>query len=265
MRMRTAVASAAEPGLQVKADPMNSISRHTGWRRLLHGLSETVRVELTGEAGLAGKDTNPHHRSEASVANRKADSMTDSMTDNEIATNSHKLPEVPMNTHDELLLWHALHRLEVTYWYDVDFNEGRTAHEFFTPDGVKMVGHNRFEGREEIRAFYEWRARQTVAKAVRLLGISGVKAVRHLITNLFVASSSERCATVLGIVIFHGGLTYPSMRQSNPPMMVADLTNECVLNKDNVWRFKSHTLRPVFMSNATPPSMEIDPNFLKHT
>jgi len=88
------------------------------------------------------------------------------MTDKEIATN-HKLPEVPMNPHDELLLWHALHRLEVAYWYDVDFNEGRTAHEFFTPDGVKMVGHNRFDGREKIRAFYEWRARQNGAIAVR--------------------------------------------------------------------------------------------------
>jgi hypothetical protein len=258
MRMGTAVASAAE---QVKADPRNSVSRHTGWRRLLHCLSEPVRVELTGEAGLAGKDTSPNHRSEAPVANQK----THSMTDNEIATKPHKLPEVPTNTHDEVLLWHALHRLEVTYWYDVDFNEGRTAHDFFTPDGVKMVGHNRFEGREDIRAFYEWRARQNGAKAVRQLGISGVKAVRHLITNLYVASSSERYATVLGMVIFYGGLTYPSKRQSNPPMMVADLINECVLNKDNAWRFKSHTLRPVFMSNATPPSMEIDPNFLKHT
>jgi len=191
--------------------------------------------------------------------------MTDSMTDNEIAANSHKLPQVPTNAHDELLLWHALHRLEVAYWYDVDFNEGRTAHEFFTPDGVKMVGHNRFEGREKIRAFYQWRARQNGANAVRQLGISGVKAVRHVIANLYVASSSERRATVLGMVIFYGGLTYPLKRQSNPPTMVADLINECVLNQDNVWRFKSHTLRPVFMSNATPASMEIDPNFLKHT
>jgi hypothetical protein len=41
--------------------------------------------------------------------------------------------------------------------------------------------------------------------------------------------------------------------------------NEYVLNKDNVWLFKSHTLRPVFMSDATPPSMGINPNFLKHT
>jgi hypothetical protein len=165
-----------------------------------------------------------------------------------------------MNTHEELLLWPALHRLEATYWYDVDFNEGRTAHEFFTPDGVKMVGHNRFEGRKEIHAFYEWRARQNGAKAVRQLGISGVRAVRHLITNLYVASSGERCATVVGIVTFYGG---KSKRQSSLPM-VADLINECVLNKDDVWRFKSHTLRPVFMSKVTPPEMQIDPNFLKH-
>jgi hypothetical protein len=181
------------------------------------------------------------------------------MTDNQIAANSRKPPEVPMNPHDELLLWHALHRLEVAYWYDVDFNEGRTAHELFTPDSVKIVGHNRFEGREQIRAFYEWRARQNVASAVRQLGISGVRAVRHLITNLNVASSSERCATARGIVIFYGG---KSKLQSNPPM-VADLISECVLNEDNVWQFKSHALRPVFMSYETPPSMQIDPDFLK--
>jgi hypothetical protein len=166
-----------------------------------------------------------------------------------------------MNNHDELLLWHALHRLEATYWHDVDVNEGRTAHEFFTPDGVKMVGHNRFEGQEQIRAFYAWRARQGPTEAARKLGISGVRAVRHLITNLYVASSSERCATVLGIVIFYGGA---SKQQSNPPM-VADLNNECVLIEHNLWRFKSHTLRPVFMSKVTPPEMLIDPNFLKHT
>lgn len=182
------------------------------------------------------------------------------MTDIEIATDLHRSPEVPINTHDELLLWHALHRLEVAYWYDVDFNEGRTAHEFFTPDGVKMVDHSRFEGREEIRAFYQWRARQKVATAASQLGISGVRAVRHLVTNLYVASSSERCASVRGMVIFYVG---KSKLQSHPPM-VADLISECVLNKDNLWRFKSHTLRPIFMSYETPPSMEIDPNFLRH-
>ena len=172
---------------------------------------------------------------------------------------------MPTTPHDDFLLWYALHRLEVAYWYDVDFNDGRAAHDFFTPDGVKIVGHNRFEGREQIRAFYEWRAGQIGEKAVDRLAISGVKAVRHLITNLQVTLSSDHSATMLGIIVFYGGLTYPSTRQSNPPMMVADLINECVLNEDNLWRFKSHTLQPVFMSAAPPPSMEIDPMFLRDT
>jgi hypothetical protein len=55
--LRTAVASSAERGLQVKADPMNSVSR----RSMLAEAASwplVVRVELSGEAGLAGKDTN---------------------------------------------------------------------------------------------------------------------------------------------------------------------------------------------------------------
>ena len=87
-----------------------------------------------------------------------------------------------------------------------------------------------------------------------------MRAVRHQITNLYVASSSERRATVRGMVIFYGG----KLKGESSPPMVADLTAECVLNEDNAWRFKSHTLRPIFMSHETPPSMEIDTNFLKH-
>jgi hypothetical protein len=72
-------------------------------------------------------------------------------------------------------------------------------------------------------------------------------------------------ATVLGIVSFYGGVTYPSKRQSPPPMTVADLINECVLSNDDAWRFKSHTRRPVFMSNETPPPMVTNPLFLEQT
>jgi hypothetical protein len=165
-------------------------------------------TSVTELRSMATERHAPNHRRRGALTNRKAHSMTH----NEIATDQ-KFHEGPMNAHNEFLLWHALHRLEVTYWYDVDVNEGRTAHEFFTPDGVKMVGHHRFEGREQIRAFYEWRALQNPAQAARQLGISGVRAVRHLVTNLYVASSSERRATARGIVIFYGG---PSKQQSNP-------------------------------------------------
>jgi len=36
------------------------------------------------------------------------------------------------------------------------------------------------------------------------------------------------------------------------------LINECVLDDDNGWQFKSHVLQPVFMSHEAPASMAID-------
>ena len=32
-------------------------------------------------------------------------------------------------------LWYALNRLETNYWWDVDLNGGRNAHEFYLPMG----------------------------------------------------------------------------------------------------------------------------------
>src|SRR5205807_5731208 len=98
-----------------------------------------------------------------------------------------------MTTHDQLLLWHALYELEARYWHEVDFNGGRNAHEFYQPDGLMVVGHNRFEGREKIREFYQWRERQTVN------AVSSVKTMRHLISNFYVESADERRARVLGV------------------------------------------------------------------
>ena len=157
-----------------------------------------------------------------------------------------------MQAHDEVDLWHALYDLEARYWHDVDCNNGRNAHEFYLPDGVLVVGHNRFQGRDKIREFYAWRERQAST------AISSVKTTRHLISNLFVASSEGRRAKVLGIVSFYGAAVRPPAPQSKPPMLMADLINECVLGDDKRWQFQSHTLEPVFMSHEAPPSIAID-------
>ena len=156
-----------------------------------------------------------------------------------------------MTTRDEFELWHALYSLEARYWHDVDCNGGRNAHEFYLPDGLMVVGHNRFQGREKIREFYGWRERQAATS------ISSIKTTRHLINNLFVESSDGGRAKVLGIVSFYGAVARAPATQSKPPMLIADLVNECVLDESG-WRFKSHTLRPVFMSHEVPPSIAID-------
>jgi hypothetical protein len=50
----------------------------------------------------------------------------------------------------------------------------------------------------------------------------------------------------------------PPAPQSKPPMLIADLINECILDEHDRWQFKSHTLQPVFMSHDAPPSIAID-------
>jgi len=79
-------------------------------------------------------------------------------------------------------LWYALNRLETNYWWDVDLNSGRNAHEFYLPDGLYVVGQNRFAGHDQIRAFYGWRARR------------GSTTSRHLISNLTVFATDDRHA-----------------------------------------------------------------------
>jgi len=157
-----------------------------------------------------------------------------------------------MNSHQDLLVWHALYSLEAKYWHEVDFNGGCKAHEFFLPDGVMVVGHNRFQGRDKIREFYAWRERQATT------AISSVKTTRHLINNLLVESSGARRAKVLGIISFYGAAVRAPAPQSKPPMLIADLIAECVLGEDQGWQFQSHMLQPVFMSHEAPPSMAID-------
>ena len=157
-----------------------------------------------------------------------------------------------MNAHEEVMLWHALYQLETRYWHEVDANGGRNAHEFYLPDGLMVVGHNRFQGRDKIKEFYAWRERQAVT------AISSVKTTRHLVNNLFVESSGDSAARVLGIVSFYGAVVRAPAPQSKPPMLIADLMNDCVLDPEKGWQFKSHTLQPVFMSHEAPPSIAID-------
>jgi hypothetical protein len=91
-----------------------------------------------------------------------------------------------MNTHEEADLWHALYCLEARYWHEVDSNGGRTAHEFYVPDGLLVVGHNRFRGQDKIREFYVWREHHCTTMG------SSLKTMRHLISNLFIGSRMDR-------------------------------------------------------------------------
>ena len=88
---------------------------------------------------------------------------------------------------NDLALWCALNRLISDYWADVDENGGQTAHEFYVPEGLYAIGNNRFEGQEQIQAFYARRRYGTVM-------------TRHLVSNVRVLGEDERHARTLGFI-----------------------------------------------------------------
>jgi SnoaL-like domain len=153
---------------------------------------------------------------------------------------------------DDLILWHALYRLEVRYWHEVDCNGGADAHSFYTADGVFVVGENEFHGRERIQQFYAWGGRRGVDT------VRSLRTTRHLISNLSVEATGDREANAFGVISFHDGPRPSAGAKSNPPVVVADLLNVCVRDEDGAWRFKSHRLQPVFMGAEVPLSMAVD-------
>jgi hypothetical protein len=58
--------------------------------------------------------------------------------------------------------------------------------------------------------------------------------MRHLISNLFIQSCDGWGLKVMGIVSFYGAPGRPPAPQSKPPMLVADLINECILDDERL-------------------------------
>src|SRR5580698_7294419 len=104
------------------------------------------------------------------------------------------------NVVDEPKIWHALNRLEAEHWRDVDVNGGRSVHDLYESDGLFVVGPNRFEGREGIQIFYQWRRGR------------GNNTTRHIISNVIVHAEGERYAKLSGLITIYRGAGSPPLR-----------------------------------------------------
>ena len=145
--------------------------------------------------------------------------------------------------------WYTLSRFMTRYWFDVDFNGGNDAHEFYLPDALFAVGENRFEGQDETRAFYVKRQRR------------GVITGRHLINNLQVLPI-DGISIIIGVLSLFYAQGHPPHHGMHPPMLVADIAADCVLDTDERWRFRSHVLSPLFVGHAIPISISVNPERL---
>jgi ketosteroid isomerase-like protein len=131
-------------------------------------------------------------------------------------------------------LWHALQDMEVRHWYDVNLNDGKTVHEFYTEDALFAVGPQERRGLKAIREFYEARAKR------------GVRTARHVLTNFRIVPGETIRAT--GMICLYAGDKAPPL-DSKPPVLVADLANEYVSDGKGGWLYRSHILKPVFVGD----------------
>ena len=135
----------------------------------------------------------------------------------------------------DISLWHALYDLEVRYWRDINLNSGAKAHEFYTTDGIFVVGDKKHTGRDAIREFYTWRAQR------------GARTARHMVTNFCVqAGTDPTTASAVGMVSNFAADGAPPL-PSEPAALVADLTNHYGRGDHGGWLFKSHVLTPIFV------------------
>lgn len=149
-------------------------------------------------------------------------------------------------------LWYALTQLATRYWYDVDFNGGRAVHELYTSESLFVVGANRFEGRERIKSFYEWRRRRSTT-------------TRHVISNAIVLAANAGRARMLSTLSVYRANGLPPFANANTPVLIADVTADCALGDDAVWRYTSHIVKPVFVQGDLPLSLAVDPSYLSDT
>ena len=130
-------------------------------------------------------------------------------------------------------------RLEIedllaAYWHEVDANRGQEAHLFFTEDAVyRHSGAPDLVGQAAIRAYYASRRAR------------GPRVARHVMSNVRVthaANGEARCNSIVLLFAADGAPVLPSA----PPILIADVVDDCQRQRDGQWRFRSRLIDAVF-------------------
>jgi hypothetical protein len=145
--------------------------------------------------------------------------------------------ELKKYTQRELSIAQEIAAMTADYWNDVDCNWGATAHEFFTEDGVFHVDDHEFKGRAGVRDFYGWRKGR------------GARVARHLVNNLQIDVRDDHHANTTWVLCLYaadGEAPLPS----RPPIMIADVHEQCVREADGFWRYKHRRMKAVFVGDT---------------
>ncbi|WP_180897945.1 nuclear transport factor 2 family protein [Martelella soudanensis] len=125
----------------------------------------------------------------------------------------------------------------IAYWHDVDFNWGENAAEHYTPDGLFLSQTARYEGREQIRAFYGWRRER------------GPRVNVHLVGNFWLKSLSDTGAEADWICTLYAHDGDPP-QTSKPPIAISRVEDIYVRENDGPWLCRQRTWHSLFRGGA---------------
>jgi SnoaL-like domain len=142
-----------------------------------------------------------------------------------------------MQAHERYLIIQEIADLLAGHWHDVDRNWGRSAHNDYTVDGSYTTSQRKRTGRDAIKEFYTGRHDR------------GERVARHLISNLHVTVHDANSASAIWVLSLHAADGAPIL-PSKPAIMIADVVDELVREKDGAWKYCSRTITPLFRDDT---------------
>lgn len=142
-----------------------------------------------------------------------------------------------MKADDRNLIIQEISNLLARHWHDVDRNWGRNAHNDYMVDGCYTTSQRTHKGRDAIKEFYADRRGR------------GERIARHLISNLHVTVKDVENATAVWVLSLYAADGLPVL-PSRPAIMIADVVDDLVRDKDGCWRYRSRTITPLFRDDT---------------
>ncbi len=145
-----------------------------------------------------------------------------------------------MTPEQRALASQVLYMNMVDYWYEVDLNGGAGVSQMYVEDGVFHAGPGKpLVGRAAIEHFYTWRQDR------------GARTSRHVITNFRAEFSDDTHASTYCVMMLYAADGKPLL-PSAPPIVLADLIDDCVKCEDGKWRYTKRNFVPLFMGGVAP-------------
>ena len=141
-----------------------------------------------------------------------------------------------MSDPNELAIRAALTELNAAFTYHLDRNEIDPLVDLFTAHAVYTHGERRSEGREEIRALFEARARR------------GPRTTRHLVSGLQLAVADEAEASGHSICLLFAADSLAPVTGPLVPTLLADFVDAYSREADGQWRIARRDIRRIFVA-----------------